>query len=104
VHHDIWDYDSPNPVILFDAPYGGVMRKGIAQAAKTAGYATGHFGKWHLNGVAGPGKVILNSDPLSPRNVGFDESFSVSNYFEQDWIFGRNGVAEKAAGDAPASG
>ncbi len=35
VHHDIWDYDSPNPVILFDAPYGGVLRKGIAQAAKT---------------------------------------------------------------------
>jgi alcohol dehydrogenase (cytochrome c) len=35
VHHDIWDYDSPNPVILFDAPYGGRMRKGIAQAAKT---------------------------------------------------------------------
>jgi quinohemoprotein ethanol dehydrogenase len=35
VHHDIWDYDSPNPVILFDAPYGGVQRKGVAQAAKT---------------------------------------------------------------------
>jgi quinohemoprotein ethanol dehydrogenase len=35
VHHDIWDYDSPNPVILFDAPYQGRMRKGIAQAAKT---------------------------------------------------------------------
>jgi len=35
VHHDIWDYDSPNPVILFDAPYEGTLRKGIAQAAKT---------------------------------------------------------------------
>lgn len=35
VHHDIWDYDSPNPVILFDAPYNGMTRKGIAQAAKT---------------------------------------------------------------------
>ena len=35
VHHDIWDYDSPNPVILFDAPYDGKMRKGIAQAGKT---------------------------------------------------------------------
>jgi quinohemoprotein ethanol dehydrogenase len=35
VHHDIWDYDSPNPVILFDAPYGGVQHKAIAQAAKT---------------------------------------------------------------------
>jgi quinohemoprotein ethanol dehydrogenase len=35
VHHDIWDYDSPNPVILFDASYAGQPRKGIAQAAKT---------------------------------------------------------------------
>jgi arylsulfatase A-like enzyme len=71
----------------------------IAQAVKTAGYATGHFGKWHLNGVAGPGKVIPDSDPLSPRNVGFDESFSVSNYFELDWTFGRNGIPEKTTGD-----
>jgi quinohemoprotein ethanol dehydrogenase len=35
VHHDIWDYDSPNPVILFDAPYPGGQRKGIAQVSKT---------------------------------------------------------------------
>ncbi len=71
----------------------------IAHVAKAAGYATGHFGKWHLNGVAGPGKVIPDSDPCSPRQFGFDESFSVSNYFELDWTFGRNGVPEKAAGD-----
>jgi quinohemoprotein ethanol dehydrogenase len=35
VHHDIWDYDSPNPVVLFDAAYGGEMRHGIAQISKT---------------------------------------------------------------------
>jgi quinohemoprotein ethanol dehydrogenase len=35
VHHDIWDYDSPNPVILFDAPFYGQTRKGIAQVSKT---------------------------------------------------------------------
>jgi len=35
VHHDIWDYDSPNPVILFDASYGGQPRKAIAEAGKT---------------------------------------------------------------------
>src|SRR6185369_9906362 len=29
VHHDIWDYDAPNPVILFDANIDGRMRKGL---------------------------------------------------------------------------
>ena len=35
VHHDIWDYDAPNPVVLFDAPIGGRMRKGLAEVGKT---------------------------------------------------------------------
>ncbi|MEH7235642.1 PQQ-dependent dehydrogenase, methanol/ethanol family [Bacillus sp. JJ1562] len=35
VHHDIWDYDAPNPVVLFDVEKDGKMRKGIAQAGKT---------------------------------------------------------------------
>ena len=30
VHHDIWDYDSPNPVVLFDAP----DRRQAAQRAR----------------------------------------------------------------------
>jgi quinohemoprotein ethanol dehydrogenase len=35
VHHDIWDYDSPNPVILFDAEIDGKQVKGLGQANKT---------------------------------------------------------------------
>jgi quinohemoprotein ethanol dehydrogenase len=35
VHHDLWDYDSPNPVVLFDAMYDGRMRKGIVEVGKT---------------------------------------------------------------------
>jgi quinohemoprotein ethanol dehydrogenase len=35
VHHDIWDYDSPNPVILFDVRINGRMRKAVAEASKT---------------------------------------------------------------------
>ena len=35
VRHDLWDYDSGNPVILFDLPYNGVLRRAIAQASKT---------------------------------------------------------------------
>ena len=71
----------------------------IAQAAKAAGYATAHFGKWHLNGVAGPGKPITLADPLGPGPFGFDEWFSVSNYFELDWTFSHNGRNVKVSGD-----
>lgn len=35
VHHDIWDYDAPNPVILFDVNMNGKTRKGLGQAGKT---------------------------------------------------------------------
>jgi quinohemoprotein ethanol dehydrogenase len=35
VHHDIWDYDSPNPVVLFDADFAGVHHKALAQVSKT---------------------------------------------------------------------
>ena len=35
VHHDIWDYDSPNPVILFDTTVRGEARKGIAEVSKS---------------------------------------------------------------------
>jgi alcohol dehydrogenase (cytochrome c) len=35
VHHDLWDYDAPNPVVLFDLEIDGVQRKGLAQAGKT---------------------------------------------------------------------
>ncbi|WP_428100067.1 PQQ-binding-like beta-propeller repeat protein [Candidatus Rariloculus sp.] len=34
VRHDIWDYDAPNPTILFDAEFDGIPRKGIAQVSK----------------------------------------------------------------------
>jgi PQQ-dependent dehydrogenase (methanol/ethanol family) len=35
VHHDIWDYDGPNPVMLFDVNVGGRIRKAAAEASKT---------------------------------------------------------------------
>ncbi|TAJ94150.1 MAG: quinonprotein alcohol dehydrogenase [Gammaproteobacteria bacterium] len=35
VHHDIWDYDAPSPVVLFDARYKGKVRKAIAEIPKT---------------------------------------------------------------------
>jgi quinohemoprotein ethanol dehydrogenase len=35
VHHDLWDYDAPNPTVLFDQSYNGQTRKAIAEAGKT---------------------------------------------------------------------
>ena len=35
VHHDLWDFDCPSPVVLFDQVYEGKLRKGIAEACKT---------------------------------------------------------------------
>jgi len=71
----------------------------IAQAIKPLGYATAHFGKWHLNGVSGPGKPIAGDDPLSPGRFGFDEWLSVSNFFDLDWTLSRRGTPETFKGD-----
>ena len=35
VHHDIWDYDATNPVVLFDVSVGGRERQAIAETGKT---------------------------------------------------------------------
>jgi alcohol dehydrogenase (cytochrome c) len=35
VHHDIWDYDSSNPVILFNVTIAGRQHKAIAEVSKT---------------------------------------------------------------------
>ena len=35
VHHDIWDYDAPSPVVLFDIEIAGRPRKALAQPGKT---------------------------------------------------------------------
>ncbi len=82
--------------------YGYPLRpqeRTIAQAVQSAGYTTGHFGKWHLNGVSGAGKLIAADDPLSPGKFGFDEWLSVSNFFDLDWTLSRKGTPEKFRGD-----
>jgi arylsulfatase A-like enzyme len=79
----------------------------VARVLQSAGYATGHFGKWHLNGrngdkntTEGNGRAILASDPLSPGRMGFDEWVSADNFFDLDPVLGRNGVPEKFHGDS----
>ncbi|WP_166830904.1 sulfatase family protein [Thalassoroseus pseudoceratinae] len=72
----------------------------IAQGLAKAGYATGHFGKWHLNGLRGPGVPVLEDDPHSPGEFGFQEWLSVTNFFDRDPILSRQGEFEEFAGDS----
>jgi arylsulfatase A-like enzyme len=72
----------------------------LAQALQKVGYATGHFGKWHLNGYKGPGAPILAQDPRSPAAFGFDTYVSATNFIDMDPYLGRNGVPEKFEGDS----
>jgi len=35
VHHDIWDYDCPNPTMMINNVYGGVMQTAMLETCKT---------------------------------------------------------------------
>lgn len=76
------------------------QEKTIAQALKTVGYSTGHFGKWHLNGLRGPGVPILAEDSHNPGAFGFDEWLSVTNFFDRDPIMSRKGEFIEFKGDS----
>lgn len=70
------------------------QEKTVAQALRKKGYATAHFGKWHLDGLRGPGVPILKDDEHSPGVFGFDKWLSATNYIDLDPAMGRNGVPE----------
>ena len=54
----------------------------LAQKLKNIGYSTGHFGKWHLNGIRGPGVPIFGDDEYNPGVFGFDKWISTTNFFD----------------------
>jgi arylsulfatase A-like enzyme len=65
----------------------------LAEALKTAGYMTGHFGKWHLGSVR-------NTSPAHPGVNGFDEWLSAPNFFDNDPILSRQGRAVQMQGES----
>ncbi len=77
-----------------------LQEKTISEALLKAGYATGHFGKWHLNGLRGPGVPILKSYPNGPKEFGFQKWVSVTNFFDLNPIMSRNGNFEEFTGDS----
>lgn len=74
--------------------------KTLSQALKKAGYATGHFGKWHLDGLRGAGVPVLKDDAHSPGAFGFDEWLTVTNFFDVNPLMGRKGKFEEFKGDS----
>lgn len=76
------------------------QEKPLPRAMKAAGYATGHFGKWHLNGLRGPGVPILGDDSHNPGAFGFDTWLSVTNFFDLDPVMSRQGKFESFKGDS----
>ena len=65
----------------------------IAEALKTAGYTTAHFGKWHLGSVR-------KESPANPGRNGFDEWFSAPNFYDNDAIMSRKGKAIQTKGES----
>ncbi|MDG1669507.1 MAG: sulfatase-like hydrolase/transferase [Akkermansiaceae bacterium] len=56
----------------------------IAEALKSNGYLTAHFGKWHIGSVQ-------KESPTSPGGQGFDHWLSGLNFFDRDPYLSQNG-------------
>ena len=83
--------------------HGYALRKQertLSEAMKKAGYATAHFGKWHLNGLRGPGVPILKNDTHGPGQFGFEKWLSVTNFFDLNPTMSRDGNFEEFSGDS----
>jgi arylsulfatase len=77
-----------------------IQEKTIAQALKGIGYNTAHFGKWHLNGLRGPGAPILKDDIRNPGYFGFDEWISVTNFFDINPLMSHKGEIKEYKGSS----
>jgi arylsulfatase A-like enzyme len=78
------------------------QEKTLPAALKAAGYATGHFGKWHLNAVRGPGVPVLGDDSHNPGAFGFDTWLTVTNFFDMNPLMSRQGEFVEFKGDSSA--
>jgi alcohol dehydrogenase (cytochrome c) len=75
VHHDLWDYDSPSPVVLFDLEYNGQLREAIAEIGKT-GWV------YILDRVTGKPLIGIDEKPVaqeSRQNTAATQPFPVGD-------------------------
>jgi alcohol dehydrogenase (cytochrome c) len=113
VHHDIWDYDAPAPVILFDAMIDGELRKGAAEIGKS-GYL---FILDRTNGepligipeVPVPQEPSQATSPTQPIPIGDDIVPHTIDIAPEGWTLPYGGMTytpfgEEAALWKPSSG
>jgi alcohol dehydrogenase (cytochrome c) len=75
VHHDLWDYDSASPVVLFDLAYNGQLREAIAEVGKT-GWV------YILDRVTGKPLIGIDETPVaqeSRQNTAATQPFPVGD-------------------------
>jgi arylsulfatase A-like enzyme len=65
----------------------------IAECLKPHGYATGHFGKWHLG-------TLHKGSATSPAGQGFDEFASSPNFYENSPLLSHNGKVIRTSGES----
>lgn len=63
----------------------------IAEALRSNGYKTAHFGKWHIGSVQ-------KESPTCPGQVGFDEWLTALNFFDIDPYMSHNGTYKQLKG------
>ncbi|MHC4573331.1 MAG: sulfatase-like hydrolase/transferase [Planctomycetota bacterium] len=80
-------------------PYLPLEEVTVAEALKSAGYACGHFGKWHLN----KNKKYKLGRPMDPGSQGFDDVLTThkpgagpKSKYEEDWHHVRE-ITERSA-------
>ena len=65
----------------------------LPEALKTVGYATSHFGKWHLGSVR-------RESPANPGKNGFDHWLSAPNFYDNDPVLSLQGTAVEVQGES----
>lgn len=83
-----------NPVRVNVPNHGHYLRPHettIAEALKSKGYLTAHFGKWHIGSVQ-------KESPTSPGGQGFDHWLSGLNFFDRNPFLSLNGKFDQFEG------
>ncbi len=77
IHHDIWDYDSPNPTVLFDTTINGKKVHGLVEVSKTG---------WAYILDRATGKPLIGIDERAVPQEARQATFATQPYPRGDAI------------------